>query len=172
MDSASLPELHKHSKVLSLSFCFVLFCSFLSGFSFTDTDDSQDSRWREGTIFYSTLPLPPADEHSDIYLQLCMWDDCLYLPDLNSMRLTTLSNYHLIDWWCDVNFCLFTWWYSSRFCWSNLTRETVGLELASTITLALQANQLIKCVFYLIIFWWTLSDSLAGEGSGLPLLSL
>ena len=24
--------------------------------------------------FYSTLPLPPAHEHSDIYLQLCMWD--------------------------------------------------------------------------------------------------
>ena len=48
---------------------------FLSGFSFTDTGDSQDSRGREGTIFYSTLPLPPAHEHSDIYLQLCMWDD-------------------------------------------------------------------------------------------------
>ena len=45
---------------------------FLSGFSFTNTDDSQDSRGREGTIFYSTLPLPPAHEHSDIYLQLCM----------------------------------------------------------------------------------------------------
>ena len=48
---------------------------FLSGFSFTGTDDSQDSRGREGTIFYSTLPLPPAHKHSDIYLQLCMWDD-------------------------------------------------------------------------------------------------
>ena len=48
---------------------------FLSGFSFTDTDDSQDSRGREGTIFYSTLPLRPAHERSDIYLQLCMGDD-------------------------------------------------------------------------------------------------
>ena len=36
---------------------------FLSGFFFTDTDDSQDSRGREGAIFYSTLPLPPAHEH-------------------------------------------------------------------------------------------------------------
>ena len=25
--------------------------------------------------FYSTLPLPPAHEHPDIYSQLCMWDD-------------------------------------------------------------------------------------------------
>ena len=40
----------------------------LSGFSFTGTDNSQGCRGREGTIFYSTLPLPPAHEHSDIYL--------------------------------------------------------------------------------------------------------
>ena len=40
-----------------------------------DTDDSQDSRGREGTIFYSTLPFPPTHEHWDIYLQLCIWDD-------------------------------------------------------------------------------------------------
>ena len=48
---------------------------FLSGFSFTDIDNLQDSREREGTIFYFTLPLPPTHEHSDVYLQLCMWDD-------------------------------------------------------------------------------------------------
>ena len=53
--------------------CTTIF--FLSGFSFTDIDNSQDSRGREGTIFYSTLPLPPAHEHSDNYLQLCAWDD-------------------------------------------------------------------------------------------------
>ena len=45
---------------------------FLSGFSFTDNDDSHDGRGREGTIFYSTLPLPPAHEYSGICLQLCM----------------------------------------------------------------------------------------------------
>ena len=48
---------------------------FSIGFSFTDTDNSQDSRGREGTIFYYTLTLPPAHKHSDIYLQLCMWDE-------------------------------------------------------------------------------------------------
>ena len=30
------------------------------------------------------------------------------------MRFTTLSNYHLIDWWCDVDSCLFTCWFDSR----------------------------------------------------------
>ena len=43
-------------------FLLVSFFFFLSVF-FTDTDDLQDSRRREGTIFYSTLPLPPAHEH-------------------------------------------------------------------------------------------------------------
>ena len=46
-----------------------IFFFFLSGFSFTDTDNSQDSRGREGTFLSSTLPLPPAHEHSDIYVQ-------------------------------------------------------------------------------------------------------
>ena len=54
---------------------FLIHFFFLSGFFFTDTDDSQDSRGREATIFYSTLPLTPAHEHSGIYLQLCIWDD-------------------------------------------------------------------------------------------------
>ena len=93
-----------------------------------ETDDSQDSRQREVTIFCSTLPLPPAHEHSDIYLQFCMWDDYHIIfslaplvfsiaiaPDCYSMRFTTLSNNHLID-WCDASFfCFFTWWLDSRF---------------------------------------------------------
>ena len=48
---------------------------FLLGFFFTDTDNSEESPGREGTIFYSTLPPPPAHGHSGIYLQLCAWDD-------------------------------------------------------------------------------------------------
>ena len=44
----------------------------LSEVSFTDTDDSQDSRGRKETIFYATLRLPLAHEQSDIYLQLCI----------------------------------------------------------------------------------------------------
>ena len=44
----------------------------LSGLSFKDNDDSQDRKEREGTFFFSFLSLPPVDEPSDIYLQLCM----------------------------------------------------------------------------------------------------
>ena len=66
----------------------------------------------ESTIFHSILPLPPAQEHPDIYSQLWMWDDChiLLITPLLFTRLLldeiyhlTDENYHLIDWWCDVN---------------------------------------------------------------------
>ena len=43
------------------------FFFFLSGFAFTDTDDSLESRVREGIMFYFSLPLPPGLKHSDIY---------------------------------------------------------------------------------------------------------
>ena len=90
---------------------------FLSGFSFTDTDDSQDGRGREETIFYSTLPLPPAHKHLGIYLfystlslpsahkhlgiylQLCIWDDyhIFFIAPLVFTRLLLDEFYHLIE---------------------------------------------------------------------------
>ena len=69
----------------------------------------------------------------------------MYLPDCYSMRFTTLSNYYLIDWWCNFDFYLFACWIDFRFCYSYIKWETGGLELASTIILVLQANRLTKC---------------------------
>ena len=96
----------------------------LSGFSFTDTDDAKDSRGREGTIFCSTLPLPPAHEHSEMYLQLCTWDDCnlflfallVFTRLLLDERFPTLSSYQTI-WLTDdaMLMSLFIWWSDSRF---------------------------------------------------------
>ena len=66
---------------------------------FTDTDDSQNSREREGTIFYSTLPLSTAHEHWDIYLQLWMWDDyhVFLITMLVFIRVLLNEIYHLIE---------------------------------------------------------------------------
>ena len=85
-----------------------LFFFFLPGFSFTDTDDSQDSRGSERTIFYSTVPLSRALEYSDICLQLCMWDDyhIFLIAPLVFTWLLFDGIYHLelpFDWlmmWC------------------------------------------------------------------------
>ena len=50
-----------------------LFFAFYQGFFFTDTDDSQVSTDREGTIFlFLFTSSTPAYEHPDTYLQLCM----------------------------------------------------------------------------------------------------
>ena len=131
------------------------FFFFLSGFSITDTDDSQNSRGREGTIFYSTVPLPPAHEHSDIYLQLCMWDDYhifliatlvftrLLLDDILPPYRITI---YLIDWWCEVCFCLLDDLILG-FCYSNFD---TGNRWTRTITLVLQANRLTKCASHFI----------------------
>ena len=72
-----------------------------------------------GTIFYFTLPLPPAHEHSNIYLQLCTWDDyhILVIATLVFTRLLLDGIYHLIelrfDWlmmWCWFLFvCSLNW---------------------------------------------------------------
>ena len=89
---------------ISLIFIKILFISFsyfffLSGFSITDTNDSQNSVGREETIFYSILPLPPAHEHWDIYLQLCIWDDyhVFLMATLVFTRLLLDEIYHLIE---------------------------------------------------------------------------
>ena len=118
------------------------FFFFLSQFSFTD--DSQDSRGREGTIFYSTLPLLPAHEHWDIYLQLYMWDDYngFLIATLVFTRLLLDELYHLIDlpfdWLIDdATFVYLLDELILRFCYSNLTWETGGFEFASTFALVL-----------------------------------
>ena len=124
---------------------------FMSGFSLTDTDDSQDKRGREESIFYSTLPLPPAHEHWDIYLQLCMWDDyhVFLIATLVFTRLLLDEIYHLIELPFErlIDDAMFVCLFDELilgFCYSDLTWETGEFELASTITLVLQANRLTK----------------------------
>ena len=98
---------------------------FLSGFPFTDTDDSQDSKGREGTFWdlflfdSNTSTRSRALRHLLATLHVT-WlshifnrNACVYQTatrwDLLPYRITIW----LIDWWCNV--CLFTWWIDSRF---------------------------------------------------------
>ena len=41
---------------------------FVSGISFAATNDSQDRRAREGSIFYPTLPLPPLPTNIETFI--------------------------------------------------------------------------------------------------------
>ena len=156
---------------------------------FTDTDDSQDSRGREGTIFYSTLPPPPGHEHWDIYLQLCMRDDLhvFLIATLVFTRLLLHEIYHLIElpfeWLTDgaMFACLFDELILG-FCFSDLTLEIGGFELALTITLVLQSNRLTKyashpsssshfidrlCAFFCTNMCITMCNSIVTSSSGL-----
>ena len=114
--------------------CFLFFISVRV--FFTDTDDSQDSKGREGAIFYSTLPLAPAHEHWHIYLQLCMWDGyhVFLIATLVFTRLLLDEIYHLIElpfewliddamfvwWWIDTKFLLQRFDIGNRWIWTRI----------------------------------------------------
>ena len=130
------------------------FIFLLSRFSFMDTNDSHDSRRREGTIFYSTLQLPTVHEHSDIYLHLCMRDDYhifLIAPLVfTGLLLHLIPPYRISIWLIDDAMSIFVCSLEDfilGFCYSNLTRVTGELKLASTITI-IQAKWLTKCASY------------------------
>ena len=99
----SLKNLIENLAVAKFLFPFVLFVLsenkvffFLSGFSFTDTDASRESRKLWGPSFCSSLPLRPAHKHSDIYLQNCMWDDFKkYFININGIFS---SNKSVVNW--------------------------------------------------------------------------
>ena len=87
-----------------LSFCSfqVLFPGvqiffFLPGFSFTDTDDSQDSRGREGTIFYSTLPTSSTGSLTFRHLFATLDVIIFLIASLVFTRLLLHKIFHLIE---------------------------------------------------------------------------
>ena len=143
----------KKYRVSSQSLFFFFFFICYEGFSFTDTDDSQNSRGREGTVFYSTLQLPSTHKHLDFYLQLCMWDPyhIFKIAPLVFCQTATrwdLPPYRINIWLIDDVMLIFVCLPIDLilgFCYSNFSRETTGLELASTITTVLQPNWLTKC---------------------------
>ena len=119
---------------------------------FFDTDDSQDSKAREGTIVCSTLSLPPAHKHWDIYLQLCMWDDyhVILIATLVFIRLLLDEIYHLIELPFDrlIDDAMFVWLHDElilSFCYSDFDIGNRWMWSYSTVTLVLQANRLTKC---------------------------
>ena len=89
---------------------------FMSGFPFMDTDNSEGSTGRKETTLYSWLPFPSAHNHSDIYLQLCMWDDyrVFFIASHLITRLFLDEIYHLWEFVFDYFFmeCWlhFNWW--------------------------------------------------------------
>ena len=89
-----------------LHFSFFFFF-FLSGFSFTDTNDSQDSRGKEGTISYSTRSRTLRHLFATLHVRWLSHffnrNACIY-QTATRWDFNTLSNYHFIDWWCEVSY--------------------------------------------------------------------
>ena len=109
---------------------------------------------KESEPFFSALPLPPAYEHWNIYLQLCKWDDydVFLIATPVFTRLLLHEIYYLMklqfNRLIDAVFVCLVDELILGFCYSDLTRGTGGFKLASTITLVLQVNRLTKCAIH------------------------
>ena len=81
-----------------------------------------------GNHHYSSLALPPAHGHSDIYLQLCTWDDYHYFFIRIAFNYQNATRWDLPPYWITiwltdgVFFRLSTWWFISRFLLQRLDR--------------------------------------------------
>ena len=122
---------------------------FLSRFSFTDTDDSQDSRGKgvDHLLFHSTTSTRSQTSRHLFATLHVRWlsrifnrNACAYQTaarwDLPFYRMNIL-----IDWLhCQSMFVCLLNELILGFCYSDLTWETGGFELALTVTLVLQAT--------------------------------
>ena len=135
---------------------FVIFF-FLSGFSFTDTDNSQDSRGREGTILFHSTTSTHSRTSRNLFATLHVkWLSHIFNRNACIYQAATrwdLPTYRITIWLIDDVIVIFVCLLVELilgFCYSYMTWETGGLELVSTIILALQANRLTKfCQFKL-----------------------
>ena len=79
---------------------------FLSGFSFTDTDDSQDSKERVWTIFHSFI-----NRTACIYQTATRWDIPPYWIAICLIDdLISFSFFWLLTWWFDSSFFVTAIW--------------------------------------------------------------
>ena len=80
------------------TFFFFFFFFFYQGFLSRTLTTHRTAGEGRGPS-YSTLPLPPAHEHSDTYLQLCIWDDyhIFLIATLVFTRLLLDEIYRLIE---------------------------------------------------------------------------
>ena len=100
--------------------CLLLFCFFSIRIFFHGLTTHRTAGELKGPSF---IPLYHFHPLMNIQIYICnfaceMTIIFLIAPLVFTRLLLdniTLSNHHLNDWWCDVNFCLLTWWFESRF---------------------------------------------------------
>ena len=119
-----------------------------------------------GEYLYSSLPLPPAHENLDIYLQFCISDDyhVFLFPSLVTTRLVLAEIYHLIKWQFSLidDGMLTSMSFIDDFSSFSLQQFDIGnlgiWTLASTFTLVWQEIRLAKCPNLIRKVGMTLSD--------------
>ena len=79
--------------ITSFVYPFLLFCFFFKGFLSRPLTTHRIAGEGRGPFF-----IPPAHEHSEIYLQLCIWDDYhMFLIATLVFTYYSMRFYHLIE---------------------------------------------------------------------------
>ena len=140
--------------------CFTSFFWSLFFFSitvfFTDTDDSQDSREREGDhlLFHATTSTRSRTLRHLFATLHVRWLSRIF--NRNACVYQTATRWVFPPYPCEwlINDAMFVCLLDELIlgiCYSDLTLETGGFELASTITLLFQENKLTWCLIDLIM---------------------
>lgn len=133
----------------------------------TDGDNIETAGARRGHLS-SYLPIPPAHNNSDIYLQMCIWDDngiILITAHVTEVIYTTDEIYRALGFSVLLNVnCILTYWINASNYDSNFLQTRRGFKLASTITVLSQTKKKKKTgtrvaskpIFWVIssYFWW------------------
>lgn len=114
---------------------------FVSGFSFTGTNNSQNNRGKKGNIFASPLPISPTYGHSYFYLQFSNWNEFLtFLFALKELPVCYLIYPPLETKIRFNNNCILFGIFYVKSCPSNFSQRRDCFEFTSIITPVFQAK--------------------------------
>ena len=104
---------------------------------------------------FSPLPIPPAQEQSDSFLQICIWDgNCIIALAVHVTDVITrpsLDETYTTLWfstWLNVS-CILTYRVDAWYYCSNFLQTSGKFKLALTVTVLSQNKQLTRCTSHL-----------------------
>lgn len=114
---------------------------FVSGFSFTGTNNSQDNRGKEGNIFASPLPISPTYGHSYFYCSLATEMSSLHFYSL--WRNYQCATQFIPRWKLKLGSIIIAFYlafFKVKSCPSNFSQTRGCFEFTSIITPVFQAK--------------------------------
>ena len=128
--------------ILKSLICCHFCCLFSNWVFFHGKWRFTEQHGNKGDNLFSSLPLPPVQEHWGLYLQFCIWDVYLvYLIAAHVIASLLLDETYppqLVSVWLNLEILSDLWYNATCYYLINLSLKHCGTEFASTATLVLQ----------------------------------